>query len=60
MDLDGNIKKFKYRMKGKCNCNKKATSEWLIYLKDYVTSMKFCNKCKPKLNTNNLTLIDGK
>lgn len=47
-------------MKGKCNCNKKATSEWLVIDKKTASTLKFCDKCKPKSNTNNLILIDGK
>lgn len=35
-------------MKGKCNCRKKATSEWMIYSKKCAWIMKWCNDCKPE------------
>lgn len=45
---------------GKCNCGKRATSEWLITHKDYYTTTKFCDKCRPQYKYEKLTLIDGK
>ena len=47
-------------MKGKCNCGKPATSEYLIRNAKSMTTVKFCDKCKPKLYYDNITLIDGK
>ena len=47
-------------MKGKCNCGKKATSEWLIQNKGTAWTMKYCDNCKPKYKTEGLQLIDGK
>lgn len=35
-------------MYGKCNCGKKATSEWLISGDRMFCTMKYCDKCKPK------------
>ena len=45
------------RMRGKCNCGKKATSEWMIYHKDYCTTIKFCDDCKPKHEQKGLIKI---
>lgn len=37
-------------VKGTCiSCNKRATSEWIAIFKDYATSQKFCDKCRPKV-----------
>jgi hypothetical protein len=47
-------------MKGKCNCGKKATSEWIIQNKGVAWSMKYCDTCKPKHTTAEIQLIDGK
>lgn len=47
-------------MKGKCNCGKKATSEWLIQDKSAAWTIKVCDKCKPKRKQEGLQMIDGK
>jgi len=47
-------------MRGKCNCGKKATSEWLIYSKKTAWSMKYCDNCKPKYADKTVQLIYGK
>jgi hypothetical protein len=47
-------------MRGKCNCGKKATSEWIAYFKDYTTTLKFCDKCKPKYERPDFRKIYGK
>lgn len=47
-------------MHGKCNCGKKATSEWAVHLKNYASTLKFCNDCRPKHKTKNLSIIYGK
>lgn len=47
-------------MKGKCNCGKKATGEYLIINKNVAWTMKWCDKCAPKLNYSEITLIYGK
>ena len=47
-------------MWGKCNCGKKATSEWLIQNKDTAWTMKYCDKCSPKCNRPGLIKIYGK
>jgi hypothetical protein len=47
-------------MHGKCNCGKKATSEFLITDKDSSRTMKFCEKCSPKHRNTFLQLIYGK
>jgi hypothetical protein len=47
-------------VKGKCNCGKKATVEYVIYHKDYATTMKFCDKCKPKYKTKGMEILAGK
>jgi hypothetical protein len=44
---------------GKCNCGKKATSEWLILNKGTAWTMKYCNECKPKREQEGLTKIYG-
>ena len=44
-------------MKGKCNCGKKATSEWLIKDNESATCLKFCDSCRPKTNTINIQLL---
>ena len=45
---------------GKCNCGKRATSEWLIVAKGYSYTMKYCDLCKPKTEQIGLTKIYGK
>lgn len=45
---------------GKCNCGKKATSEWLIEDKKTWWTMKYCDDCSPKRKQNGLTKIYGK
>ena len=54
-------------MRGKCNCGKKATGEWLIRelpkkREKYGTAwtMKWCDDCKPKYFNENIQLIDGR
>ena len=49
-------------MKGKCNCGRKATTEYLIRNKKSAYTIKLCKNCKPKVkyNTDNMILIDGK
>jgi len=47
-------------MRGKCNCGKKATGEYLIRDKKSAWTIKCCDDCKPKQNTDNITLIYGK
>lgn len=54
-------------VKGKCNCNSKATSEWIIYNKPtkkskfwLVSTMKYCDSCKPKTENENFFCIYGK
>lgn len=47
-------------MTGKCNCGKKATSEWIVYFKDYATSMKFCDNCRPKRERPDFVKTYGK
>jgi hypothetical protein len=44
---------------GKCNCGKRATSEWLILNKGTAWTMKYCNECKPKREQEGLTKIYG-
>jgi hypothetical protein len=43
---------------GKCNCGKRATSEWLIQNYGTVWTMKYCDKCEPKRESKELTKID--
>jgi len=52
--------KFTDMMHGKCNCGKKATSEWLIQSKGTAWTMKYCDKCKSKREQEGLTKIYGK
>lgn len=47
-------------MYGKCNCGKKATSEWLIQNKGTVWVTEYCDECKPKREQSGLTKIYGK
>ena len=47
-------------MRGKCNCGKKATSEWLSRGEGAAWALKFCKDCAPKYNSEQLTLIHGK
>lgn len=49
-------------MKGKCNCGKKATCEYLVKVGDTAWTLKFCPDCKPKTSYSlqNMQLIDGK
>jgi hypothetical protein len=46
-------------MKGKCNCGKKATSEWLITSHGACWEMKFCDVCKPKREEKGMVNIYG-
>lgn len=46
-------------IKGKCNCGKKATGEYMIYGKRSAYTMKWCNDCAPKYRTNTIVLIYG-
>jgi hypothetical protein len=45
-------------MKGKCNCGKKAVSEFLIRNKKAAWTMKFCSDCKPKHEYQNIIKIN--
>lgn len=47
-------------MRGKCNCGKPATTEYLVTHKKVSHTIKLCNDCKPKYIHKELTLIDGK
>jgi hypothetical protein len=47
-------------MKGKCDCGKKATGEYLIKDKKTAWTMKWCDNCKPRFPNDKITLIDGK
>jgi hypothetical protein len=47
-------------MKGKCNCGKKATSEWLITNYGAQWTMKYCDNCVPKREQSGLVKIYGK
>ena len=54
-------------VRGKCNCGKKATSEWMVFKnpkkrEKYGTcnTLIFCDKCKPKQESENLVWIYGK
>lgn len=47
-------------MKGKCNCGKKATCEYLTRGDGAAWSIKFCNDHAPKYPNKAMTLIDGK
>ena len=49
-------------MRGKCNCGKKATCEYLVRDKSTAWTLKFCSDCKPKTpyNLKYMQLIDGK
>ena len=44
-------------MRGKCNCGKKAKTEWLIFGKNVVTTIKFCDECAPKQETKKMYKI---
>ncbi len=46
--------------KGKCNCGKKAISEYLITNKKekVAWTVKFCDKCKPKRDSEIIYRID--
>lgn len=44
-------------MRGKCNCGKKATSEWLVEQKSVAHTLLFCDKCAPKINRPGLQKI---
>ena len=48
--------------RSKCNCGKKATSEWLVCDKKTTWTVILCDNCKPKerYNTDKMTLIYGK
>lgn len=54
-------------MKGKCNCGKKAVVEFMNYHPPkrrekygWGYSIKFCDDCKPKHETEHFYIIDGK
>lgn len=49
-------------MRGKCNCGKKATCEYLVRDKGTAWTLKFCSDCKPKepYNLKHMQIIDGK
>jgi len=57
MNLKLRIKQIKM-IKGKCNCGKKATSEYLIKGKGVAHTIKFCNKCKPERDSEIIYRID--
>jgi hypothetical protein len=44
-------------VRGKCNCGKKATSEWLVQDKKKAWTLFFCDKCAPKNEQNGLRKI---
>jgi hypothetical protein len=50
-------------MKGKCDCGKPATSEWMIIelpttkKRGSARTMKWCDKCKPKGGTRTIYQI---
>lgn len=44
-------------MKGKCNCGKPATVEYLIREKKSARTIKFCDDCKPKRDTDKMYKI---
>jgi len=52
-------------VKGKCNCGKRATSEWLVSHKKtkrkpgVCWTLKFCDKCTPRHFEEGLQQIDG-
>lgn len=46
-------------VKGKCNCGKNVTTEYLVQDKGTSWTIKLCDSCKPKLENKYLTLIDG-
>lgn len=45
-------------MKGKCNCGKKATSEYMVRHHKYGYTLLFCDSCKPKYDTPAIYRID--
>jgi hypothetical protein len=51
-------------MRGKCNCGKPATCEYLIKSRlkqtNYATTIKLCANCKPKYEHKGMSLLDGK
>jgi hypothetical protein len=54
-------------VRGKCNCGKKATSEWMVYHKPKrgekygsCSTLIFCNECKPKTESKDFFWIYGK
>jgi len=47
-------------MHGKCNCGKRAESEWLITSKNEAGTMKWCDDCAPKKNRPGITKIYGR
>jgi uncharacterized protein YozE (UPF0346 family) len=54
-------------VRGKCNCGKKATSEWMTYHKPKknekygsCNTLVFCDKCKPKTERQDFFCIYGK
>jgi hypothetical protein len=42
---------------GRCNCGKKATTEWLVQDKKMAWCLKFCDKCSPKIEKPGLQKI---
>ena len=54
-------------VRGKCNCGKKATSEWMVYHKPKrrekygsCSTLIFCNICKPKTESGDFFCVYGK
>lgn len=54
-------------VRGECNCGKKATSEWAVFSKpkgkskfQTCSTLIFCEKCKPKRETENFFCLYGK
>lgn len=54
-------------VRGKCNCGKKATSEWVVYHQPNKKSkygscntLIFCDKCKPKQERKDFFCLYGK
>lgn len=54
-------------VRGKCNCGKKATSEWVVYHRPKsgekygtCTTLIFCYNCSPKTENKDFFCIYGK
>lgn len=47
-------------MKGKCNCGKKATTEYLVRGNKVAWTIKLCDVFQPQYPLKELTLIHGK